>query len=105
MEQVLLEVAVPVEVAAQRLAALEQLALRRGPFPAYTPTYTLAYTPSYTLAYTSRYTRGLPPLPAPLGLVEAEARRSAELQHRLHLVRGRGRGRIRVRVRRVLGLS
>ena len=90
MEEVLLEVAVPVEVAAQRLAPLEQLALRRGPFPAYNPAYTLAYTPSYTLAYTSRYTRGLPPLP--LGLVEAEARRSAELQHRLHLVRGRGRG-------------
>ena len=58
MEQVLLEVAVPVEVAAQRLATLEQLALRRGPFPAYNPAYTLAYTPSYTLAYTSRYTRG-----------------------------------------------
>ena len=60
MEQVLLEVAVPIKVAAQRLTPLEQLALRTA----------------------LRCGRGGP---TTLGLVQPEAGRVAELQHGLHL--------------------
>ena len=68
MEQVLVEVAVPIKVAAERLALLEQpamhIVLRCGPCTALSPT---ALSPTA------------------LRLVEPEARRAAELQHGLHL--------------------
>ena len=73
MEQVLVEVAVPIKVAAERLALLEQpamhIVLRCGPCTALSPT---ALSPTALS-------------PTALRLVEPEARRAAELQHGLHL--------------------
>jgi hypothetical protein len=73
VEQVLVEVAVPIKVAAERLALLEQpamhIVLRCGPCTALSPT---ALSPTALS-------------PTALRLVEPEARRAAELQHGLHL--------------------
>jgi hypothetical protein len=78
VEQVLVEVAVPIKVAAERLALLEQpamhIVLRCGPCTALSPT---ALSPT-ALSPTALS-------PTALRLVEPEARRAAELQHGLHL--------------------